>query len=175
MFFLSQWYDIDRFTDTVETFVDDQPRILQSAQFVTGIVQELMASDGIPPEKIVIGGFSQGGAVALTAALHGLGKGANLGGVFALSSYLPMRDMYPAPMMTDPQVAARTPMLLVHGDSDDILPFEFGTVTAQKLDSLGANVEVRVYFYFRISNWTDVLLFFTVSSHIRYEARAAER
>ena len=40
-------------------------------------------------------------------------------------------------------------MLLVHGDSDDILPFEFGTVTAQKLDSLGANVEVRVYFYFR--------------------------
>ena len=64
MFFLSQWYDIDRFTDTVETFVDDQPRILQSAQFVTGIVQELMASDGIPPEKIVIGGFSQGGAVA---------------------------------------------------------------------------------------------------------------
>ena len=55
--------------------MDDQPRILQSAQFVTGIVQELMASDGIPPEKIVIGGFSQGGAVALTAALHGLGKG----------------------------------------------------------------------------------------------------
>ena len=149
VFFLSQWYDIDRFTDTVETFVDDQPRILQSAQFVTGIVQELMASDGIPPEKIVIGGFSQGGAVALTAALHGLGKGANLGGVFALSSYLPMRDMYPAPMMADPQVAARTPMLLVHGDSDDILPFEFGTVTAQKLDSLGANVEVRVSFYFR--------------------------
>ena len=75
VFFLSQWYDIDRFTDTVETFVDDRPRILQSAQFVTGIVQELMASDGIPPEKIVIGGFSQGGAVALTAALHGLGKG----------------------------------------------------------------------------------------------------
>ena len=149
VFFLSQWYDIDRFTDTVETFVDDRPRILQSAQFVTGIVQELITSDGIPPEKIVIGGFSQGGAVALTAALHGLGKGANLGGVFALSSYLPMRDMYPAPMMADPQVAARTPMLLVHGDSDDILPFEFGTVTAQKLDSLGANVEVRVYFYFR--------------------------
>ena len=81
--------------------------------------------------------------------------GANLGGVFALSSYLPMRDMYPAPMMADPQVAARTPMLLVHGDSDDILPFEFGTVTAQKLDSLGANVEVRVSFYFRTYGQLD--------------------
>ncbi len=94
--------------------------------------------------------------------------GANLGGVFALSSYLPMRDMYPAPMMADPQVAARTPMLLVHGDSDDILPFEFGTVTAQKLDSLGANVEVSVSFYFRTYGQLDIDVVFFVNSFTAY-------
>ena len=141
---IPSWYDIERFTDSIEDFVDDKTRIIQSAQFVTGIVQELVAKDGIAPEKIVLGGFSQGGAVALTAALHGasaLGPGVSLGGVFALSSYLPMRDVYPSPMMPDPSVAARTKVLIAHGDEDAILPLEFGQVTAQKLSAMGANVE----------------------------------
>ena len=141
---IPSWYDIERFTDSIEDFVDDKTRIIQSAQFVTGIVQELVAKDGIAPEKIVLGGFSQGGAVALTAALHGasaLGPGVSLGGVFALSSYLPMRDMYPSPMMPDPSAAYRTKVLIVHGDDDAILPLEFGQVTAEKLRAMGANVE----------------------------------
>lgn len=57
-------------------------------------VQQLIAkeiSDGIPAEKILIGGFSQGGAVALYTAF---GTDVKIGGVVALSTWMPMNKYF---------------------------------------------------------------------------------
>lgn len=65
-------------------------------------MQQLIAkeiSDGIPAERIIIGGFSQGGAVALYTAF---GTDTKVGGVLALSTWLPMNKYF-----TNPTVSKR--------------------------------------------------------------------
>ena len=48
---------------------DDRAQTLASSDYVSSLVQKAV-DEGVPPEKIIVGGFSQGGVVALTAALR---------------------------------------------------------------------------------------------------------
>eukprot|EP00188_Purpureofilum_apyrenoidigerum_P003587 Plantae.Rhodophyta-Purpureofilum_apyrenoidigerum.ctg37980.p1 GENE.Plantae.Rhodophyta-Purpureofilum_apyrenoidigerum.ctg37980~~Plantae.Rhodophyta-Purpureofilum_apyrenoidigerum.ctg37980.p1 ORF type:complete len:309 (-),score=44.90 Plantae.Rhodophyta-Purpureofilum_apyrenoidigerum.ctg37980:131-1057(-) len=70
---------------------DSASYLMSTAKIQRLIVSEIQ--NGISPERIVIGGFSQGGAVALTALLR---CGLTLGGAFILSSWLPMAYKYPS-------------------------------------------------------------------------------
>jgi len=146
------WYDMAAFSRSVTDMKDDERGLAESVAYVRGLVMDLVA-DGIPPGRIVLGGFSQGGAVAITAALSkmddrfgGVGGGdeesaggddapvtpPRLGGCFLLSSYLPLKDRYPSPMLR--AGAEDTPVFIAHGREDTILPFYgFGWITGEKL------------------------------------------
>ena len=74
---------------------------------------------GVPPERVVVGGFSQGGAAALHFSLrcpHALG------GVVAFSTWLPLRSDYPGALSP---FAAHTPILFCHGTQDYIVDYSY--------------------------------------------------
>eukprot|EP00188_Purpureofilum_apyrenoidigerum_P000679 Plantae.Rhodophyta-Purpureofilum_apyrenoidigerum.ctg13118.p1 GENE.Plantae.Rhodophyta-Purpureofilum_apyrenoidigerum.ctg13118~~Plantae.Rhodophyta-Purpureofilum_apyrenoidigerum.ctg13118.p1 ORF type:complete len:241 (+),score=23.57 Plantae.Rhodophyta-Purpureofilum_apyrenoidigerum.ctg13118:172-894(+) len=103
-----------------------------------GVVEDIIdeeESNGIPPERIVVGGFSQGGAVALTTLLRVRKR---LAGVIALSTWLPLRNKYPAEMREENKAI---PLLMCHGDLDYVVQYEWGRKSSETLKRLGVNTE----------------------------------
>jgi phospholipase/carboxylesterase len=94
---------------------------------------------GVPESRIVLAGFSQGGAIALHA---GLRHPRRLAGIVALSTFLPQRESFAAelaPAMRD------APILLVHGDQDPIVPLALGELTRDALRAERFAVEWLTY------------------------------
>jgi len=93
----------------------------------------------VPASRIILAGFSQGGAVALAA---GLRRAAPLGGLVALSTYLPMAQR----LLGEATVPARTqPVFMAHGTQDPVVPFAAGQRSAQALRDLGLDVDWHAY------------------------------
>lgn len=94
---------------------------------------------GMPFNKIVIAGFSQGGAVALHTALR---YPQRLAGVMPLSTYLPLRDS----LAHEASAANRNlPILMCHGRQDSVVPLIMGQRSRDHLQSLGYAVNFREY------------------------------
>jgi phospholipase/carboxylesterase len=92
---------------------------------------------GIAPCKIVVGGVSQGGALALAA----LRSQQRLGGVVALGCWLPLVDQ--PPLVSAANLG--TPVLVRHGRHDDMVPLEVAEESVDILRGAGAAVNFRVY------------------------------
>jgi phospholipase/carboxylesterase len=126
------WYDIASPDLTADPDLDG---IARSAAAVGELLAELEA-DGIPAERTVLGGFSQGGVLALWT---GLGYPRGLAGIAALSAYLPA-----APPVTAAQQG--TPIFQGHGRSDSLIPMALGEAARDRLPALGArNPEWHAY------------------------------
>ena len=94
---------------------------------------------GIPAAKIVLAGFSQGGAIALYA---GVRYGERLGGIMALSTYLIAQDA----LSTDASAANRgVPIFMAHGTADPIVRFQWGEASKRLLEAAGYAVEWHTY------------------------------
>jgi phospholipase/carboxylesterase len=120
------WFDIVGLDKGSE---EDEAGIRASARSVRALVQR-ERERGIPAGRIVLAGFSQGGAVALHVALR---EPERLAGVLALSTYLPLRSTLPGEV--HPANAA-VPLFLAHGTADPIVPV---TVAEGSRDILLAN------------------------------------
>jgi phospholipase/carboxylesterase len=129
------WYDV-----LSEDFVRvEDEETLRSSQ---ALVEELIAREkaqGIPAERMVLAGFSQGGAMTLQTGLRHPEK---LAGLLVLSSYLPLRQ----------QVAAErhaankdTPLFMAHGVDDPIIAFERAQHSREQLEAMGYPVEWHEY------------------------------
>lgn len=105
-------------------------------------VEKLIAQErrrGIAARRIVLAGFSQGGAIALHT---GLRHAEPLGGILALSTYLPLAGS----LAREASVAAlSTPLFMAHGRADPIIPYALGRASAQKLAGADYQVEWREY------------------------------
>lgn len=129
------WYDI---IGGVDARIEDAVGIKESENVVRGYVQQEIAA-GIPARRIVIAGFSQGGAIALQT---GLRYPQRLGGILALSTYLPLRDS----LAGEAAAANRDlPVLICHGTHDGVLPLAMGTDMRDTLQGLGYPVEWKSY------------------------------
>lgn len=108
---LRAWYDIrsDRIDEN-----EDQIGITESARRVAKLI-DAIAAQGVPYERIVLGGFSQGAAISLHA---GLRLRRPLGGIVALSGYLPLATRLYGEA-TD--AGRRTPIFMAHGLFDDVV------------------------------------------------------
>lgn len=93
---------------------------------------------GIPAERIVLAGFSQGGVLALTAGLRSRRK---LAGILALSTFLPPQEGLAAGTVAN----GTTPILMCHGASDMMLPLALGQAARDTLMGAGFPVEWRQY------------------------------
>ena len=130
------WYDIISLArDSREI---DEAGLIASRQRVRSLIADEVAR-GIPAQRIILAGFSQGGAVAY---LTGLTHPERLGGIVALSTYIPsprlLRDELVAEQLEVPVFAA-------HGDEDDVVAPELGEAARDLLRELGARPEWRSY------------------------------
>ncbi len=94
---------------------------------------------GIPAERILLAGFSQGGAVILSALLR---RTRPLAGLIALSTYLPDPAKAAAARVAD---AISVPVFMAHGTQDPVIPVAIAEHTAQTLGALGLPVEWHTY------------------------------
>ncbi|CAG8508940.1 4730_t:CDS:2 [Paraglomus occultum] len=117
---------------------DSETGILNTANSVNKLISDEVDS-GIPAQRIVVGGFSQGCAQALVTSLISEYKFA---GIIGLSGYLPSKDNILS-MATDAN--KNTPIFLAHGDADETVPFKAGEMTSELLTSKGYNVTFKSY------------------------------
>jgi len=116
----------------------DLPGMKKSTLQVRDLIQAEI-DNGIPPERIVLAGFSQGGVLALNTGLHYHRK---LAGILALSTFL-------APGQEQDAKAARananTPILMCHGQHDPVLPMAMGKSAYDQLRGAGYDIEWHEY------------------------------
>ncbi|KAG9312021.1 Phospholipase/Carboxylesterase-domain-containing protein [Chiua virens] len=113
------WFDLVSFNFQDKEFVQDRDGLLESAHMIDEYIQgEINA--GIPPERIVVGGFSQGGTLSLLVGLTDRegGEGWKLGGVFPMCNWIPLGAEFAK--MISPHLA-ETPVLMCHGTVDDLV------------------------------------------------------
>ncbi|RDZ27391.1 alpha/beta hydrolase [Lysobacter silvisoli] len=130
------WYDIRDFSDlnnrADETGVDESVTQVEAL-----IARE--AQRGIAAERVLLAGFSQGGAIALAT---GLRRPTPLGGLIALSTYLPM----PQRLVGEATPASRKqPLFMAHGQYDPVVPYAAGMASAAKLRELGLTPDWHAY------------------------------
>ena len=127
------WYDIAGFDFAHRA---DPAGLAESvAQAEALIARE--GERGIAPGRVLLAGFSQGGAVALSLAL---GRELPLAGVIALSTYLPGSSGHRAGAQ-----AATQPVFMAHGSADPVIPVAESERSLQALQSLGFDVEWHRY------------------------------
>jgi phospholipase/carboxylesterase len=116
----------------------DELGIRSAEDLLAQLISEQI-EQGIPSKKIVIAGFSQGGALALHSALRYPKK---LAGVMALSSYLPLADF-----LEEEKSAANYGMsvFVAHGENDAVLPLVAAEMTCRYLRDLDYQVEDHIY------------------------------
>jgi phospholipase/carboxylesterase len=108
----------------------------------TAAVMDLVEREverGMPAERIVLAGFSQGGALALHAGLRAPQR---LAGILAMSAFLPLAETLSRE--TSPANAA-TPIMMAHGDSDAVVSPHWAESSARFLVAGGYRVDWRVY------------------------------
>lgn len=133
------WYDIVSFDRDGPV---DEAGIRDSAARLDALIDR-ERERGIDPSRIVVAGFSQGGAIALHAALR---YPQRLAGLMALSTWLPLHDAF-EPEVVDQLGAARrdVPIFMAHGSYDPVLPLGLGRASAQLLARHGFSVEWHEY------------------------------
>lgn len=133
------WYDILTFDRDGPS---DDEGVRASGQLVDQLIEKELAR-GIAADKIVVAGFSQGGAIALHAALRSRHK---LAGLMALSAYLPISHAFEDEVV---KAAAsghtELPIFMAHGSLDPVLPMALGRDSADLLLAHGYRVEWHAY------------------------------
>uniref|UniRef100_A0A8C7YDT7 palmitoyl-protein hydrolase n=1 Tax=Oryzias sinensis TaxID=183150 RepID=A0A8C7YDT7_9TELE len=122
---LPAWFDLMGLSpDSPE----DESGIKRAAENIKAIIEHEVRN-GIPSNRIILGGFSQGGALSLYTALTCQHP---LAGVVALSCWLPLHKSFPSASGCNKNL----PILQCHGDIDAMVPRQFGAMTAEKLKSI---------------------------------------
>ncbi len=125
------WYDILQLGGGAEDEAG-----LRASQKIT---EELIRAQGLPANKIVLAGFSQGGAIVLQTALR---YPERLAGVMALSTYLPLAGTLAAERS---DANRDVPILMAHGQYDDLIPMQRARASREHLEKLGYKIEWHDY------------------------------
>jgi phospholipase/carboxylesterase len=134
-YIMPAWYDLYGLTGNSK---EDEAGIINSQNYVNKLIQQEL-DRGITAERIVIAGFSQGGAVALHTALRYPKK---LGGVLALSTYLPVKTKLAAE--ANP-ANKNVPIFMAHGVFDDVITLDMCKISLQTLQNNHYSVSWHEY------------------------------
>jgi len=129
------WYDI-RIPDL--SLQEDEDSIRESNDILSSYI-DAEINAGITADKILIAGFSQGGAVTLFTGLRYPQK---LAGLLALSTYLPLPDQLQAEANN---ANLKTPLMMMHGTFDPIIPVFQGQNSRYLLQQAGYPIEWHEY------------------------------
>jgi phospholipase/carboxylesterase len=128
------WYDILQMGGGPE----DEAGIRASQKLLEGLIS-IQKNKGIPARKIVLAGFSQGGAIVLQTALR---HPERLAGVMALSTYLPLVSTLAKERNA---MNADLPVFMAHGEYDNMIGIDRAMQTRETLEKLGYAVEWHDY------------------------------
>ena len=134
-YMMRAWYDIFA-PDLVRR--EDEPGLRASQAMVEALIAKEKAR-GIPAERIVIAGFSQGCAMTLQTGLRHPEK---LAGLMCLSGYLPLAGTIAA---ESDSANRATPVFMAHGRQDPVVVIQRGEETRDLLTSLGHQIEWHEY------------------------------
>ncbi|TDK22724.1 carboxylesterase [Luteimonas aestuarii] len=129
------WYDIRDFDLANRA---DEQGVMESVAQVEALIAREQAR-GVPASRIVLAGFSQGGAIALAA---GLRRTEPLAGLVGLSTYLPAAQSAAAALADG---ATAQPVFMAHGSQDPVVPLAAGEQSAALLQRLGFEVAFHRY------------------------------
>jgi len=132
------WYDIFEFGAQASSPREDEAGLRESFAAVHALIEREIAR-GVPAHRIVLGGFSQGCAIALGA---GLRFGQRLAGLVGMSGYLPIAATTAAERR---DANALTPIFLAHGQRDPVIAIDRAVASRKALESLGYSVEWHDY------------------------------
>jgi phospholipase/carboxylesterase len=132
------WYDVSLGDLEGNSRRADERGVRESQAQITALL-EREEKRGVEPARIVLAGFSQGGAIALQAGLRYPRK---LAGVMALSTYLPLAESLPREAAPANKA---TPIFMAHGIYDPVIPIVMGAGSMTLLTGFGYTVEWRQY------------------------------
>lgn len=135
------WYDIKSLS-TLDDREEDESGINTSLEYIHGLIDQEIAK-GIQADRIVVGGFSQGGAMSL---LSGVTCKHKIGGIIGLSCYLLLRKTIKDKIPTD-NPNQDVPIFMGHGDADAVVAHKWGKLSAEELEKHGYKVDFRTYKY----------------------------
>jgi len=134
-FVMRAWYDIAGQSMDAQ---QDAAGIRASQLLVEQLIAQEVAL-GIMPGQIFLAGFSQGGAIALHTAMR---QSTPLGGVLALSAYLPLANSAASEALASTRA---TPVFMAHGRNDPVIPYALGAGSRDVLQEFGYAVEWHEY------------------------------
>ena len=137
-FVMRAWYDV-MFGDLEGKSRKPDEQGVRDSEAQIGALIEREKQRGIGTGRIVLAGFSQGGAIALQT---GLRYPEQLAGVIALSTYLPLAAVLPQEASP---ASKKTPIFMAHGIFDPVVAYVMGTTSRVTLTGLGYNLEWHEY------------------------------
>lgn len=129
------WYDI---VSPDLAAREDAAGIERSCAQIEALIAREVAA-GVPAGRIFLAGFSQGGAIVLHTGLH---HAQRLGGILALSTYLPLRDTLGSAAGS---ANAGIPIFMAHGTADPVVPYVLGMASRDLLLAAGYRVDWHSY------------------------------
>ncbi len=157
-FVMRAWYDI---LDTGLALNEEDERGLRASQARITALLDKETRRGVPASRIVLAGFSQGGAIALQTGLRYPRK---LAGILVLSGYLPLMSKVEQERNAVNQL---TPVFMGHGSIDNVVPMALAVASRAHLTRSGYSVEWHEYPMMHgvcddeladISNWLSKVL-----------------
>lgn len=130
---VSAWYDF--VIEGVDRQVNEAD-LDHTVSQMTGLIEQKV-QQGVEPQRIVLLGFSQGGAIAYATAMS---SDRTLGGVFALSTYIPNPINRKAT-----SCFKQTPLHIYHGTEDDVVPLSLAESSMSWLSENGVDFEYATY------------------------------
>lgn len=133
------WYDIVSLDEEGRA---DEAGIRDSSGLLDGLISREQER-GIGADRIVLAGFSQGGAIVLHNALRTPLK---LAGLMALSTYLPLPNTIDAEVIRNPNAGDTSlPVFMAHGTFDPMIPCQGGRESAKAIEKIGYSIEWHEY------------------------------
>ena len=127
------WYDLpDNYSFLGSPEFGDRPDVTKSRQLLLDFITATAEQNSTPLDKVILGGFSQGGAMTLDVGVR-----LPIAGLMILSGYLH------SPLQ--PQLPELPPTLIVHGTQDMVVPLMAARQTRDQLQQLGAEVQYHEY------------------------------
>lgn len=120
---------------------EDAEGVKATREYLSSLIQSEIDA-GIPADRIVLGGFSQGAAMSI---FTGLTAKVKLAGVVALSGWLLLSSTFREELAASPGLNNNTPVLMCQGDADPIILPERSRLSYQVLNTAGMNVTRKVY------------------------------
>lgn len=134
-FRMPAWFDIHGLSDEDPV---DYEGLKESSYLIREMIEDEISS-GVPSDRVILGGFSQGGALALYC---GLRYPKELAGIFALSAFLPSGETLD---IEGSEANQGLPLFMAHGELDAVVDYEYGQRSYEHLQEQGYAVQWHDY------------------------------